>query len=174
MSGRSNGPESERVYTGKRGRPPHVCPPGLLLAQVVKSYAQRHVVGVARRVALGSTAAVTQVLITASGGAHQINTAYIERLNATFRACLAPLARRTRALAHGEALLTAGMFLVGTAYNFVWCHASLRLPNGKRDKALGGGTRSHGRVPESHPCAGVVAWRESIDERREPCTASRS
>ena len=85
----------------------------------MKSDAQRHVVGVARRVVLGSTAAVTQVLTTASGGAHQINTAYIERLNATFRACLAPLTRRTRALAPGEALLSAGMFLVGTAYNFV-------------------------------------------------------
>jgi len=120
---------SARVHTGKRGRPPHICPPGLLLAQVVKSYAQRHVVDVARRVVLGSTEAVTQVLTTASGGAHQINTAYIERLNATFRACLAPLARRTRALAHGDALLTAGMFLVGTSYNFVWPHESLRLPN---------------------------------------------
>ena len=47
---------------------------------------------------------------------------------ATFRACLAPLARRTRALAHREAVLTAGMFLVGTAYNFVSLHESLRLP----------------------------------------------
>lgn len=120
---------SERVLTGKRGRPPRVCPPGLLLAQVVKTYAKRRVVGVSRRVVLGSAAAVAAVLTTASGGRHQINTAYIERLNATFRACLAPLARRTRTLAHGEALLTAGMFLVGTTYNFVWCHESLRLPN---------------------------------------------
>ncbi len=141
---------SERVPTGKRGRPPQVCPPGLLLAQVVKSYAQRHVVGVARRVVLGSTAAVTQVLTTASGGAHQINTAYIERLNATFRACLAPLTRRTRALAHGEALLTAGMFLVGTAYNFVWCHESLRLLNAglgrkwrERTPAMAAGLTDH-------------------------------
>jgi transposase-like protein len=120
---------SERVLTGKRGRPPRVCPPGLLLAQVVKTSAKRRVVHVSRRVVLGSAAAVAQVLTTASGGRQQINTAYIERLNATFRACLAPLARRTRALAHREALLTAGMFLVGTAYNFVWCHESLRLRN---------------------------------------------
>lgn len=119
----------ERVLTGKRGRPPRVCPPGLLLAQVVKTYAKRRVVDVSRRVVLGGADTVAQVLTTASGGRHQINTAYIERLNATFRACLAPLARRTRALAHGEALLTAGMFLVGTAYNFVWCHESLRLRN---------------------------------------------
>jgi len=104
MSARSSGPESERVPTGKPGRPPRICPPGLLLAQVVKTSLKRRVVDVSRRIVLGSPAAVAQVLTTASGGQHQINTAYIERLNATFRACLAPLARRTRALAHREAI----------------------------------------------------------------------
>ncbi len=69
---------SDRVLTGKQGRPPRVCSPGLLLAQVVKTSAKRRVVDVSRRV-LGSTAAVAQVLTTASGGRHQINTAYIER-----------------------------------------------------------------------------------------------
>src|SRR5205085_5957876 len=62
----------------------------------------------------------------------QINTAYIERLNATFRAALAPLTRRGRCLAHGTALLTSGMWLVGTAYNLCWTHHSLRL------RAIGG------------------------------------
>ena len=38
-----------------------------------------------------------------------------------------PLARRGRALAHKEAVLTAGMYLVGCAYNFCWYHDSLRL-----------------------------------------------
>jgi hypothetical protein len=55
-----------------------------------------------------------------------INTAYIERLNATFRASLAPLVRRGRAIAHTEAALTAGMWLVGCTYNFCWLHESLR------------------------------------------------
>jgi len=41
---------------------------------------------------------------------------------------LAPLTRRGRRLAHGAALLTSGMGLVGTTYNFCWPHASLRLP----------------------------------------------
>ena len=40
---------------------------------------------------------------------------------------LAPLARRGRAIARTEAVLTAGMWLVGTAYNFCWTHDSLRL-----------------------------------------------
>jgi IS1 family transposase len=46
-----------------------------------------------------------------------INTAYIERLNATFRERLAPLARRCRALARHTMTLHEGMFLVGTVYN---------------------------------------------------------
>ncbi len=69
---------------------------------------------------------------------------------ATFRACLAPLARRTRALAHREAVLTAGMFLVGTAYNFVWLHESLRLPTSgpgpqwqERTPAMAAGLTDH-------------------------------
>jgi len=58
-----------------------------------------------------------------------INTAYIERLQATFRSRLAPLARRTRAAARQKATLEAGMWLVGTVYNFCRTHRSLRLPN---------------------------------------------
>ncbi len=156
MSGPSSTPESERVRTGKRGRPPRVCPPGLLLAQVVKTSAKRRVVAVSRRVILGSIEAVTQVLTVASGGGHQINTAYIERLNATFRGCLAPLARRTRGLAHGDALLCAGMFLVGTAYNFVWCHESLRLRN------AGAGWTWRQRTPAM--AAGLTDHRWTMDE----------
>src|SRR5207248_6487296 len=55
-----------------------------------------------------------------------INTAYIERLNATFRGALSTLTRRGRALAHAEGTLQAGMYLVGCAYNFCWDHDSLR------------------------------------------------
>jgi hypothetical protein len=55
-----------------------------------------------------------------------INTAYIERLNATFRARLAVLVRRCRAAARQAATLEAGMWLVGGCYNFCWPHRSLR------------------------------------------------
>jgi hypothetical protein len=57
-----------------------------------------------------------------------INTAYIERLQATLRSRLAPLARRTRAAARHGRTLEAGMWLIGTAYNFCCWHRSLRLP----------------------------------------------
>ena len=57
-----------------------------------------------------------------------INTAYIERLNATFRSRLRCLTRRERAIARTQALVTAGMWLVGGSYNFCTFHQSLRAP----------------------------------------------
>jgi hypothetical protein len=113
------------IHTGRRGRPRLVLPDGFQFAQVVKHSAKRHVVGVTRRVIHGTLAEIEAVL-TATATGTVINTAYIERLNATFRAHLAPLTRRGRAIAHTEATLTAGMWLVGTAYDFCWPHDSLR------------------------------------------------
>jgi hypothetical protein len=114
------------IYTGRRGRPRLLLPDGFQFAQVVKHSAKRHVIGVTRRVVRGSLESIEAVL-TATATGTVINTAYIERLNATFRAHLAPLTRRGRAIARTDAALTAGMWLVGTAYNFCWPHASLRL-----------------------------------------------
>jgi len=114
------------VYTGKRGRPRLVLPAGFLLAQVVKSRQGRRLAEITRRVVVGTEDAVTRVIAATRGGT-AINTAYIERLNATFRAHLAPLTRRGRGLAHGTALVESGMWLVGCAYNFCWTHESLRL-----------------------------------------------
>ena len=112
------------IYTGRRGRPRLVLPDGFQFAQVVKHAAKRHVIGVTRRVVRGTLDGIEAVL-TATATGTVINTAYIERLNATFRAHLAPLTRRGRAIARTEAALTAGMWLVGTAYNFCWPHDSL-------------------------------------------------
>ncbi len=115
------------VHTGRRGRPRLAEAPGLLLGQVVKQYAHRRVVSVVQRVVRGTPAAITAALAVTGGGT-QINTSYIERLNATFRGALAPLVRRGRALLHQPTRLTAAMYLVGCAYNFCWVHESLRLP----------------------------------------------
>jgi transposase-like protein len=114
------------VRTGRPGRPRLVLPDGFLLGQVVKRYTQRCVSAVEQRVVCGTAAAISTVLAATKSGT-TINTAYIERLNATFRSCLAPLVRRSRTIARTEGWLTAGMWLVGCAYNFCWCHASLRL-----------------------------------------------
>jgi transposase-like protein len=114
------------VRTGHRGRPRLVLAPGLLLGHVVKRYIQRRVVRVERRVVRGTEVAIATVLATTGGGSG-INTADIERLNATFRASLAPLVRRGRAMAPTEAVLTAGVWLVGCADHCCWLHDRLRV-----------------------------------------------
>jgi transposase-like protein len=113
------------IRTGRRGRPRLELAAGFLLGQVVKRYAKRRVASVEHRVVAGTAEAIDATL-AATGSGTVINTAYIERLNATFRGALAPLVRRGRAIAHQPAVLTAGMYLVGCAYNFCWVHASLR------------------------------------------------
>ncbi len=69
---------------------------------------------------------ITQLIQTTQGRG-MINTAYIERLNATFRQRLSCLARRTRHLAQQAETLVAGMYVVGCVYNFCDYHKSLRL-----------------------------------------------
>jgi hypothetical protein len=74
-----------------------------------------------------TVAAIATVLLATGTG---INTAYFERVNATVRGAMAPLARRGRAIAQTEEGLQKRMSLVGCAYNFCWDHASLRRPAG--------------------------------------------
>jgi transposase-like protein len=95
------------------------------IVQVVKQRTQG-VLSVQRRIVQGSAAPVQQLLLETQGGG-QINTAYIERLNATFRQCLAALTRRGRRLARLPQTLTYGMYLVGTVYNFCTYHDSLAV-----------------------------------------------
>ena len=113
--------------TGRRGRPRLALPTGLLIAQTIKRYTQRRVASVEHRVVRGTLDAVTAALVRTQGQVTAvINTAYIERLNATFRARLASLTRRTRAGVHRRDTMEAGMWLVGTVYNFCRPHRSLR------------------------------------------------
>jgi len=112
------------VYTGKGGRPRLRPWRHIFIAQVVKRYERRRVVATDRRIVDGTPARM-ETLRRRSQGGGMINTAYIERLNATFREHLAPLARRCRALARQTVTLYEGMFVVGTVYNFCTPHASL-------------------------------------------------
>src|SRR5205823_10797721 len=123
------------------GRPRLEVEPDLLIGQVVKRYAQRRVVSTSQRVVRGTAAAIGAVLDATATGTG-IHTAYIERLNATFRSHLAPLARRGRAIAHTLAALEAGMWLVGVSYNLCWAHDSLRVA-----APTGSGRKWRGRTP---------------------------
>jgi hypothetical protein len=163
------------VYTGRRGRPRLVLGAGFLLGQVVKQYAKRRVVSVKQRVVRGTAGAIAAVL-QATGTGHEIHTAYIERLNATFRSALAPLVRRGRAIAHKAETLTAGMYLVGCTYNFCWEHASLRLlagppqhcaraapgPGGRRATKNGTPTAGTGGLTPEQPAEGTDGQSASV------------
>jgi transposase-like protein len=120
---------------GKRGAPRKIPWPNVAIAQVVKRRQRGKLVTIERRIMQGCEAMIAQLLATQPGNG--LNTAYIERLNATFRQRLGCLARRTRALARTPRTVEAGMFLLGCVYNFCTWHRSLRLPlylagNGRR------------------------------------------
>lgn len=129
------------VHRGTGGRPRLRPWPNVLIAQVVKHYERRHVVETERRIVDGTPARV-ETLRRRSQGDGVINTAYIERLNATFRERLAPLARRCRALARQTLTLYEGMFLVGAVYNFCTPHESLNCVQ-KTTPAMAAGITDH-------------------------------
>jgi transposase-like protein len=129
------------VPTGQSGRPRLRPWRNVLIAQVVKRYERRRVVETDRRIVDGTPTRV-ETLRRRSQGNGVINTAYIERLNATFRERLAPLARRCRALARQTLTLHEGMFLVGTVYNFCTPHESLSSAQ-KTTPAMAAGITDH-------------------------------
>jgi transposase-like protein/IS1 family transposase len=130
------------VRTGKGGRPRLRSWRNVMIAQVVKRYERRRVVATERRIITGTPARV-ETLRRRSQGDGVINTAYIERLNATFRERLAPLARRCRALARHTCTLHHAMYLVGTAYNFCTAHASLSQAGQATTPAMAAGITDH-------------------------------
>ncbi len=110
---------------GEKGRPKLISWSDIAIVQVVKQRCADHW-HIERRIVQGSPALI-QRLIQASQGVGGINTAFIERLNATFRQRLNSLTRRTRTLARKAETLVAGMYVVGCLYNFCDPHQSLRL-----------------------------------------------
>jgi len=132
----------EPAHTGQGGRPRLRPWRNVLIAQVVKRYERRRVVETERRIIDGTPARV-ETLRRRSQGDGVINTAYIERLNATFRARLAALTRRGRALARRTVTLQHGMYLIGTVYNFCTPHASLAHASGGTTPAMAAGITDH-------------------------------
>lgn len=125
---------------GSRGRPRLVLPSGFLLGVVVKSYQKYRVAAVAQHAREGT---LTEIVarVQATGGT-MIHTAYVERLNATFRSRLAGLVRRGRCLLRRDQQLRAGMYLVGSVYNFCTPHRSLR-----QERATGSGRKWREQSP---------------------------
>lgn len=108
---------------GKRGAPRLIAWSGFVLAQTVKWTEAGRVLGI--RICHLSGNRKTVGVLLPSG--QVLSTAYIERLNATFRQRMSCLCRRSRCLVRTESHLRAGMYLVGSVYNFCTPHKSLRL-----------------------------------------------
>jgi len=108
----------------QRGRPRLVAWPHLVLVQVIKHSVDWRLVGIVRHIAIGEwTQAFTAFRQTQGAGV--FCTAWIERLNATFRARLHAWVRRGRARLHSPQAVAAATYLVGTVYNFCTPHTTL-------------------------------------------------
>ena len=132
----------EPVHTGQGGRPRLRRWRNIWLAQVVKRYERRRVIETERRILEGTPARV-ETLRRRSQGEGVSNTAYIERLNATFRERLAALTRRGRAMARHTLTLQPGRYLIGTVYNFCTPHASLAHVGRGTTPAMAAGITDH-------------------------------
>jgi hypothetical protein len=156
----------EPLRTGRVGRPRLILPEGLMIAQLIKRYARRRVIGVVRRVVIGTDQAVAARLGETQGDSEGpvINTAYIERLQATFRCRLATLVRRSRAPVRLTETLEAGMWFVGACYNFCWEHKSMRRERQRSDPP---GVKWVQSTPAQ--AAGLTDHRWSVEELMSLC-----
>ena len=134
------------VLTGKPGRPSLLAWSGVVIGQVIKRHRAKRLVEVEARLVSGTK----QQQEALSLPEQKLHSAYIERLNATFRARLHGLVRRGRGLYQQEGTLQSGMYLVGTCYNFCSFHDSLRQAGGEgtrkweeRTPAMAAGITDH-------------------------------
>ncbi len=130
----------EKVKNGAgRGRSRMLAWPEIVIGTVIKKTAKKRVVEIIRRLTQGG-AFEAIALLAASAGGTQLNTALIERLNATFRERLASLTRRCRHAARKVSGFQAGMWLVGCTYKWCW-------PHHERSRRAAKAQARHGEVP---------------------------
>lgn len=112
------------VFTGRRGRPALIEWAELHIVQVVKRTYRE---SIERRLAFGDLFEALHLIEHSQGRRGKINTAFVERLNATLRTWLPALTRRSRHAGSDQDQLERHFFLVAVAYNFVRPHRSLRV-----------------------------------------------
>jgi len=115
----------DRQPTGKRGRPPLLVWADLHIVQVLKQRVGRRLVSITRQLAHGCLTQAEAIMQAAQVEPGRINTAYIERLNATLRTWMPALVRRTRTPSGARDHLEAALFWTGCVYNFCHVHATL-------------------------------------------------
>ena len=113
------------LRTNKPGRPRLVVWADVHIVQVVKHRVGRRLLSITRRLAHGWLARAEAIMQETQLDLGCINTAYIERLNATLRTWMPALVRRTRTPSGARDQLEAALFWTGCVYNFCHVHASL-------------------------------------------------
>lgn len=98
--------------------------PELHIGMVSKRAEKRRVIEITRKMVHGLLEQAEQLLQHSSGG-DVLNTAFIERLNGTFRERLASLTRKSRHAASRLQALHTGVYLIGCTYNFCIVHQEL-------------------------------------------------
>jgi transposase-like protein len=126
-------------YTGKRGAPRQIVWPDFVLVQTVKWQEAGRVIGIRVCHIMGACQQIASLVLKGQ----VVNTAFIERVNATFRQRLAGLCRRTRCLLRNASSVTERMYLIGTIYNFCTPHVSLSREGEKRTPAMAAGLSDH-------------------------------
>jgi hypothetical protein len=121
--------------------------PDLIIGIINKHRHEKRVVQVTREMAQGFLQQAVAVL-KATGGGSTLNTAFLERFNATMRERLATLTRRSRHASHRIEMVEAGMWLVGTTYNWCLPHRELSRREAKRqgmrgERAMASGLTDH-------------------------------
>jgi IS1 family transposase len=114
-----------RWAKGPQPKPRWMPVPELLYAQVVKSYRRRRITAVTHWVVFGARETIESILPKRGW---KINTSLIERLNLEFRQHVAAIGRRVNTVCKHEAGRRQQLAIFHTYHNFVWPHASLRLP----------------------------------------------
>src|SRR6266704_1531724 len=98
--------------------------PEVHIGTVIKRTQKKRVVEITRRMTHGLLTQAEKLLQLSHGGI-VLNTAFIERLNGTFRERLASLTRKSRHAARRLRALETGMYLIGCSYNFCFAHHEL-------------------------------------------------
>jgi hypothetical protein len=133
-----------RQSKGPQPKPRWMPQPGLLYAQVVKSYRRRRIVGIKHRVIFGAAETIESLLAKRGW---TINTSFVERLNLDFRQHVAAIGRRVNTLCKHEAGLRHQLALFQTYHNFILPHASLRVPLPDATHGTGAVKRWQQRTP---------------------------
>lgn len=147
---------SHKITTGQKGRPSYRPDVEFVIGQVIKKHSGYKLREVIRNAAVGSGETIA-ARIRELGCGSDINTSFIERLNAGFRSRWSGLVRRGRAIAHRQELVENAMWLVGCTYNFCLAHDSLRVLSGRCD-----GSKWTGRTPAM--AAGITDHQWSVWE----------